>query len=55
VVVPFMKTVNMATGKNWNRVGIEPDVSVPADKAQDEAYRLAREAVSDPASAMRAR
>jgi len=55
VVIPFMKTVNTATGKNWNGVGIEPDASVPAEKAQDEAYRLALEAISDPARAMRAR
>jgi len=45
VVVPFMKTVNAATGKNWNGVGIEPDVSSPADKAQHAAYVLALESV----------
>jgi hypothetical protein len=44
--VPFMKTVNLVTGKNWNGVGIEPDVAVPADKAQDAAYRLALEHVA---------
>ena len=47
VVVPFMKTVNAATGKNWNGVGIEPDVSVPADEAQDEAYGLALQAIAE--------
>lgn len=44
--VPFMKTVNLVTGKNWNGVGIEPDVAVPADKAQDAAYLLALESVA---------
>jgi C-terminal processing protease CtpA/Prc len=43
--VPFMKTVNVMTGKNWNGVGIAPDVVVPAEKAQDTAYVLALEAV----------
>ena len=43
VGVPFMKTVNVATGKNWNGVGIEPDVATPADKARDVAYVLALE------------
>jgi peptidase S41-like protein len=46
VVVPFMKTVNRVTGKNWNRVGIEPDVAVPAEKAQDAAYLLALESIA---------
>ena len=41
--VPFMKTVNPVTGKNWNGVGIEPDVAVSADKAQDAACQMARE------------
>ena len=43
VGVPFMKTVNVATGKNWNGVGIEPDVAAPAEKARDVAYVLALE------------
>ncbi|MEJ0035587.1 MAG: S41 family peptidase [Gammaproteobacteria bacterium] len=43
VGVPFLKTVNVATGKNWNIVGIEPDIAAPADKAQDVAYVLALE------------
>ncbi len=46
VGVPFMKTVNVATGKNWNVVGIEPDVAVLADKAQDAAYLLALESIA---------
>jgi retinol-binding protein 3 len=41
--VPFMKTVNLITGKNWNGAGIEPDIAVPAEKAQDTAYLLALE------------
>ena len=41
VVVPFMKTVNLLTGKNWNGTGIEPDVAVPAEKALDTARQLA--------------
>ena len=46
VGVPFMKTLNVATGKNWNGVGIEPDVAVPAEKAQDTAHLLALESVA---------
>jgi hypothetical protein len=45
-VVPFMKTVNLVTGKNWNKVGIEPDIVVPAEKAQETAYLLALESVA---------
>jgi C-terminal processing protease CtpA/Prc len=45
VGVPFMKTVNVATGKNWNVVGVVPDVAVPAAKAQDVAYVMALEAI----------
>ena len=45
VGIPFMKTVNVATGKNWNVVGVEPDLAVSADKAQDTAYGCALEAI----------
>ena len=41
IAVPFLKTVNAATGKNWNDVGIEPDVTASADSAQEVAYQLA--------------
>lgn len=45
VVIPAMATVSAVTGTNWNNVGVSPDVAVPADKAQDAAYRLALEHV----------
>jgi peptidase S41-like protein len=45
VVIPAMATISAATGGNWNNVGVIPDVEVPADQAQDVAYRLALEQV----------
>jgi retinol-binding protein 3 len=45
VGVPFMKTVNMKTGRNWSGTGVQPHVSVPASQSQDVAYRLALEQI----------
>jgi hypothetical protein len=44
--VPFMKTVILVTGKNWNGTGVEPDLAVSADKAQDAAYPQALESIA---------
>jgi retinol-binding protein 3 len=50
VGVPFLKTVNMKTGRNWSGTGVKPDVQVPAPQAQDVAYRLALEQIVATAS-----
>jgi retinol-binding protein 3 len=57
VVIPAMTTISAATGGNWNNVGVIPDVEVPADQAQDAAYRLALEQVlaNEPDSARQER
>jgi C-terminal processing protease CtpA/Prc len=38
VFIPNARSVNPITGTNWEGAGVEPDVSVPADKAQAVAY-----------------
>jgi hypothetical protein len=55
VGVPFMKTVNRVTGKNWNGVGIEPDVTVAAEKAQETAYLEALEIIASTTQSARHR
>jgi hypothetical protein len=45
VFMPFGIVVHPATGKNWEGVGVKPDVPVPASLALLEAYRLAVERV----------
>jgi hypothetical protein len=47
--VPFGRAVNPVTGTNWEGTGIEPHVQVSAEKAFDEAYRLALEKLRDDA------
>ncbi len=39
--VPVGRTFDPDTGQSWEAVGVKPDVAVPADKALDEALRLA--------------
>jgi C-terminal processing protease CtpA/Prc len=39
--IPVGRTFDPDTGQSWEGVGVKPDVSVPADKALDEALRLA--------------
>jgi hypothetical protein len=39
--VPFARAVNPITKTNWEGTGVEPDVSVPADRALDVARDLA--------------
>ena len=41
--VPFARAINPITKKNWEGTGVAPDVSVPADRAFDAAYRMALE------------
>ncbi|MEU9124581.1 hypothetical protein AB0C96_32830 [Streptomyces sp. NPDC048506] len=43
VTAPTARTINAVTGTNWEGVGVKPDVSVPADKALEEAYQAAYE------------
>ncbi len=39
--VPFARSINPITGTNWEGVGVEPDVKVPAAEALDTALKLA--------------
>ncbi len=40
--IPVGRTFDPDTGKDWEGVGIAPDVAVPADRALEEALKLAR-------------
>jgi S-formylglutathione hydrolase FrmB len=42
--VPFARAINPITHTNWEGVGVEPDIKVPADQALATALKLAREA-----------
>ena len=39
--IPVGRTFDPDTGEGWEAVGVKPDVEVPADKALDEALKLA--------------
>ena len=41
--VPFARAINPISKTNWEGVGVEPDVKVPADQALDVAKKLAAE------------
>jgi C-terminal processing protease CtpA/Prc len=41
--VPFARAINPITHTNWEGVGVEPDIKVPASEALATALRLARE------------
>jgi C-terminal processing protease CtpA/Prc len=45
------RSVNPVTGGNWQGVGVQPDVPVPADAALQKAHELARAAVAKPNAA----
>jgi hypothetical protein len=45
VGIPFRRAQNPITRTNWEGVGVEPDVKVPAAQALDEAKRLAAAAI----------
>ena len=40
--IPVGRTFDPDTGESWEGSGVQPDVAVPADKALDEALKLAR-------------
>jgi hypothetical protein len=46
VDLPEARSVNPVTGSNWQDVGVQPDVLVPAEGALDKAFDLARAALS---------
>jgi hypothetical protein len=39
------RAINPVSKTNWEQVGVEPDVAVPADQALQTAHRLALEAL----------
>lgn len=45
VDLPEGKSINPITGTNWQDVGVQPDVAVPADEALEKALELARAAI----------
>lgn len=47
VDLPEGKSINPITGTNWQGVGVNPDVAVPADRALDTALGLARAAIKN--------
>ena len=51
--VPTGRAINPITGTNWEGVGVEPDVTVPADQALDKAHELALGAIAKDAPAWR--
>ena len=44
--IPVGRTFDPDTGQGWEGTGVKPDVEVPADKALDEALKLAGVAAS---------
>jgi hypothetical protein len=42
LMVPWGKAINPVTGTNWEGVGVQPDVKVPASEALDTARKLLR-------------
>ncbi len=44
--IPFARAINPITGTNWEGVGVEPDIEVPADDAFGVAYAKALEALA---------
>lgn len=48
--VPNARSISPATGRDWEGIGVQPDVSVPAADALETAQRLAAERVQLEAS-----
>jgi C-terminal processing protease CtpA/Prc len=48
--IPVGRTFDPDTGESWEGTGVAPDVAVPADKALDEALKLAGAGVSGQAA-----
>jgi C-terminal processing protease CtpA/Prc len=44
--VPFARSINPITRTNWEGVGVEPDVKVPAAEALETALKLATEDIA---------
>jgi hypothetical protein len=49
LTLPIARSVSLFTGGNWEGVGVQPDVEVPADQALEAALALLRESLQDPA------
>ena len=47
VKIPVARAINPITGTNWEGVGVQPDVQVPAEQALEEAHRLCLEALRE--------
>ena len=50
IAVPFGRSVNPTTGKDWEGSGVAPDIAVKASDAAAVAYRLALERIIDSTS-----
>jgi hypothetical protein len=46
ILVPWGRPINPVTKKDWEGVGVVPDIAVSADTALDEAYQRARKDIS---------
>jgi C-terminal processing protease CtpA/Prc len=46
VTVPYARSINPVTGGDWEGVGVDPDIEVPAEQAFEVAYRDALTKVS---------
>jgi C-terminal processing protease CtpA/Prc len=44
--LPIARSVNPITGSNWERVGVQPDIPVPADTALSVAHRQAIDTIA---------
>lgn len=44
--LPEGKSIHPITGANWQGIGVQPDVPVPADQALEKALELARKAIA---------
>jgi hypothetical protein len=51
--IPMQIVANTVTGTNWEGVGVNPDIKVPAEEALVRAHRLALEAVLESARGVR--
>jgi C-terminal processing protease CtpA/Prc len=51
ITVPIARAINPVTGGNWEGVGVEPDIAVPAAEAFDVAYREALQHVLNTSTA----
>lgn len=51
--IPMQQVANTLTGANWEGVGVNPDVAVPAEQALTHAHRLALEAILKDAQGVR--